>query len=580
MCRLIAILAAALVGALGAAAAPPATGPATAPAALAPPVAAVLRYVPDDAHLVLVVPSLQEAVAGISAFGRAIGVKDMADVTVLEVLQGPLGERAKAIEAAGPFVMALSAQHGEPVLIGSCSAAGLPKSTTSPAELVPGVQLIEVGDSGYLALTADRVAIIGREKNDLLRALESSGKIARRFAEQYAGLLASRQAVLYIDVPPWHDVLRQQLGVVAQSMYMGMAATPNAAEGIQVWKWIFEQVERIAGELNTYVVTARVDGEAVFLEDRLEFKPEGTVARYLRAVRKPKRDLLRGLSPDPAAFVFAYEWELPPDVESVEAGLMRAFLRMDAMKERLGAEKLEAALDRSVEIHRKICGSNGVVEAVPEGDGLLISGLYLTTEGPVVQRELRELYETFPELMNAWGGLPSTTVRHEDEKLGDVVGDLYRFTFETDDARLQPMLQMVYGATPSVYIVAYAPGVAYALGAQEPARVRMLRLLSQPSASLSRDPRVATLFTKLSPNPQMCMLVDAPRCVKLFGGMVRRIGVPFPAVPLSDEPAALIGCALYLEPEAMHGELLIPAAPLKSLVEAFQKSETKTGKDD
>ena len=168
--------------------------------------------------------------------------------------------------------------------------------------------------------------------------------------------------------------------------------------------------------------------------------------------------------------MFAYEWELPPEVEGVETGLMRAFLRMDAMKERLGAEKLEAALHRSVEIHRKISGSNGVVEPVPEGDGLLISGLYLTTEGPAVQRELRELYETVPELMNAWGGLPSTTVRHEDAKLGDVLGDLYRFTFDTDDARLQPTLQMVYGVTPSVYIVAYAPGVAYALGAQEPAR--------------------------------------------------------------------------------------------------------------
>jgi hypothetical protein len=556
---------------------PAASQPTTQASPLAPQLLTVLKYVPDDSHLVIIVPNLGQAVAAINAFGKAIDVKDMATVTALEILEEPLGERARAIDQAGPFVAAFSAQHEEPVLLSRGGAADNLTGTSKPAERVAGAPVYDLGDGGSLALTEDHVVVLGREKADVRRALQSTGQVARRLEERYAKLLANHQMVVYVDVPPWQELVHDKLEMVAQSMYLGMAAAANAAQGIQVWKWIFEEVERFVGELQTYVLAVRVDGNGAIVEDWLDFKADGVVARYLGAVRKPQRDMLRGIPADQAGLVFAFEWELSPDVESIETSMARSVLRTDVLKDVMGADKLETALKRSVDIQRRITGTVGALEAAPEGAGLTFYGLYFTPEGPAVQRDMREMYETNPEIMNAWGGLPSTTVRHEQEKVDGAEADVYEFSCDAAQSQASSVFQMVYGGVPTMFSVLHPQGVIFTLGPRKAMHERVQRLLDPNAPALARDPRVQALFAQLSPHPQFCALADAPRLVKMFSDMLRRMGMPFPALSAGEDAAPLIGFGLYLEPQQVHSELYVPSAPLKAIIHGFEKAVEETG---
>ena len=67
------------------------------------------------------------------------------------------------------------------------------------------------------------------------------------------------------------------------------------------------------------------------------------------------------------------------------------------------------------------------------------------------------------------------------------------------------------------------------------------------------------------------MVVDLPDLMKVFIGLVRDMGLPMPSIEVGGEPCALAGGAIYLEPAAIRSELLLPAAPVKSLWRAAEK---------
>jgi len=572
MIRLKPWMVAVWLSAVGAAAQDATRPAATQPAALS----TVLRRLPDDAHLVLVVPNLKTATDGARGLARSIGVQKLDGLEPHAVLAWALGAQARFFDGDGPLVVAISAQQGEPVILGR--RAGEEPTTTAPAEPVADARLFELGEGGSLALTTDGVVVLSRESADLRRALRSRGQVARELESRCGDLLARQHLVLYLDAPPWNDWLTQQLQVVAQSMYLGMATMPDAAEGIQLWKWMFEQAERLAGELQRVVGALRIDGAGLRAEVQIDFQEGGAAARYLAAVRKSDKDLLRGLPVGDAAVVFAYEWELASDVEGVEASLLRAVTRTESLREKMG-DRLDEAVERSIAMQRRISGSSGMLAGSPEVAGFLFSGLYLTSQPVTVRRDLRTLYESCPELMSAWGGLPSFQLRPLTEEVAGVTADVYDFSMLSDDAEIQSALEAMYGRDPRLYLAEHSQGLAYALGPRDAARASLERLLVATSSAPSRDPRVDALFTTLSPGPQFCILVDAPRSLRWLRALVQRMGLPiFVAVP-DTGTAPLAGFALYLDRTAVRAELLVPAEALRQVVAALGRPEATSRTD-
>jgi hypothetical protein len=555
------------------------TAPASAPTsrpAIPPEIAPLLKYVPDDTHLVLIIPKLNELVSGVSAFGRAIGTEDLV-ITPDKLLAGPLNKRVGLVNTNGPLVLALSANSPDPLILAVLSDNRVldPEGVT---ELAEGVRLLDLGENSYLAATRDGVAVIGRERGEVQRALIGRGRSTERLLQSAGPLLARHQLVIGIDVPPWQDSLRRKLDLVAQGAYMGLAAAgPDAAAAVQIWKWIFEQIEMLVGQADTYGVALLVDGQGVFVEDRARFQTSGPVAQYLQGIRHPERDLLRGLPAGPAAVVFAAEWEPPPGAESIDQALVKAVLRTESLRARIGEEKFDAALQRSLEAYRNLTGYSGVMAPGPEGRGMCFTGLYLTSDGPTLQRKMREVIELCPELMNAWGGMPAESVQRDRIALATGEADVYRFSLSAGNSQIAPALEALYGKDLEMLLAPHRAGVCFAMGPREEARRRIEALSGAQAPPLTGEPRIRAALARFSPQPQFLLLLDMPQIARVMLGMAHEMGVPAPELAAPDPPLPLAGLAFYVEGAELHSELFIPSAPLKFLINALQHAEHPGG---
>lgn len=541
--------------------------PTSAPSPAEPGLERVLRHIPDDTHLLLLVPRIDKFASGVAAFGKATGLGELAEFMPRSALDELLGKSSAAIDPAGPLAVALSATEEEPLLIAAVNLDAGWQGTTQPARLRDGTLVYEFGAERFVATTTDGVAVFAREKGELRRALEASGKFVDRLEPNPGG--DAHQVLVYVDVPAWRDVVGTQMAVLMQCMAMGMAASdPDAEIAMRVWTWAQGQAKKVLAEAQELRVTLRVDAEGVFLDERVTFNSDGAVAEYLKQVPRPKHELLRGLPAGSADVVLGYEWEEPAGTEGWNASLSRAMFEIESLKQKVGADKLETVVQRSIEMSRKVPGISMMFGFGTDGKGLAYSGVYLTSDARGVQRDLRSICELTPELMSAWGSFPMAMTPQEPETVAGVAADVYRFQFEGAGKPSQTMLQAVYGKDSSVYMAPHPAGLAFAFGQRDDARATLTRLLAADAPPLNRDERVTALLKRFAPQPQFCLLVDLPRIAKGIIGLVEHAGVPVPQISISDRPTPLAGLTFYLEPAAVRAEIFVPAEPIKVLRES------------
>lgn len=536
-------------------------------------VARVLRHVPDDTHLLLVVPRLDALVDGAAAFGRATRIPELAGLTAQRVLEDPLGTCAQGLNRQGCLVLAVSAQRYEPLLLGEAGDLSVWAGQAQVSTLGDAT-LYEFPDQRYAVSTSAGVLLFAREKADLERAVTANGEFIERLTPEVRTLYATRDVVFWADLQAWRPTIQRWLGFFAQTMYMGMAAAgPDAEAAIQIYKTLFDHADQVLAEAETYAAAARVDGDGVLAEDRLFFKADGAVAKFLASVEKPGRDLLRGL-PFVGAIAFGSEWEVPPGTASLNEMFARAIFSTPAIQKRLSAEQVEELMNHTVRVYQHMTGLNGCIDSHPEG-GLLICGLYMTQTPATLQQDLRRGFEQKPEMLGAWYSVPAASMEHARERLGDVEADVYQVSFELPEHRpMQPMIQAIYGSGAlGMYVAPHPEGVVYAMGPQDAARDVSVKLLSADGPTARQDPRTEALFERLSPDPQMCVVVDLPRTMQMMAQVVERIGMPSPPMDAGAKPAALIGLNVYLEPRTVRTELYAPSAPIRAVREVFEDLE-------
>ncbi len=268
----------------------PAPAPTTAPAALSPAVEAVLRYVPDDTHVLLLVPHLDDLTRGAAAFGTAAGVPELAEFAPRGVLESLLGQAAAALDTGGALAVALSATSPEPLLIATRSRSDDWLPATQPTRLRDGALAYEFGGEQCVATTTEGVVLVVREKDELRRALDASGKFVAQLRTEIATAPRGWQAFLLVDVPAWRETLESHLTLAARCLYLGMAANDSDVEiALKVWDWLLGQARQVLTEAQMLTVALRVDADGVFLVPRARFAPDGRIAGYLGAIRRPTR---------------------------------------------------------------------------------------------------------------------------------------------------------------------------------------------------------------------------------------------------------------------------------------------------
>jgi|GEM_PF-1523841 len=543
-------------------AAPPATRP-TVPAA----VEHALQVVPDDTHLLVVVPDIADLARGVRAFCMAAGLPAADEVSAAGLLGDLLEEVGRAVDPAGPLVLAVSAERPEPVMIVLLKDAEALGATGAPTR-VRGAEVYELKREQLAAVTAERIAVFARERADVEAALGSTGKAVRKLTPEHMALLARRQVLLWVEVAPWQATIQRGLSFALQMVSLGAAAEgPDGEWTIQFYRAVFDLLGKVLRETEHYAAAVQIDAQGVFFEDRATFRADGAADRLLADVRPARGDLLRGL-PAGALMTFGAEWDTAPGAASLNEAVLRAMLSSNPWRERLEAGKVEQLIERSGKLYQTMTGFNGALLPA-EGGGMLYAGLHFTTDAEAVLREVRAVVRESPELLKVWSALPSAEITYETETVDGTSLDCYLFNFGVEDPQLQPMLSAFYGNDASVYFLAAPQGAVYAMGPRAQARSLALRMRNSPPAAHADDARYTTLLKRLSPRPYFCLTMDLPGTMQLFFKSIEKAGMPLPPLDFGSQPTPLAGVAFYLERPAVRFELFVPAEAVGALAKGF-----------
>lgn len=527
---------------------------------------ACLKLVPDQASCVFVVPNLEKAFAGVKAFGKAVGAPDEGGPSANDLLEEFVSE-TDGINLNGTFAFALWPNSKGPLLVCSLENAETWKKSNEAQE-ADGLLNFEVDDEPRVAAIKDKVLIVGRDKEAVESAVKSGGKFAGAFRAQAGGWAQKNHVVLYVDVPAWKPVIEDGLKEMAKSMESGMGDLgPQGASTAAMFKWVAEQARVVVEEHKTLLAGAHFDTPGIRLTVNHNFKSDGKIAGYLKKVRKPKADALRGLPEGRGFAIMGFEWETPEGSEPLSETLLKAMLE-GPFKEKMGDEKFKNAVKQLTEMYRLVTGYNGILMMPPNGKGLAIAGHYLTKDAKAVMKQLQAVYDVSPELMHVFGGGMSMKFTRAQETIGPVQADVYTMTLETDNPQIKGLVENLYGDSPKFYVAPVADGVLYVMGSGDPAKELFEKTVTGKGGKLAETKAVATARGNLSPGPQICILLDLMRLADMGLGFAASMGAPIPPIKLPDTPPSYISMGAYLENETIRGELYISAETIKQIVDA------------
>jgi len=532
----------------------------------------LLKLVPDEAALVVTIPSLADVATGLNALGAVAGIDDLTEIDAdslfddLAVADLPEGWRER-INLSGPVVFAVTEPDSEPLLI--CTV-------TEPGDAPPN-ELVQL--KGKVVIVAPDAEVMELTKS-------ASGGFAKRFEQQAGHLLKEHDLAVLFDVPSWATRIEQMITAVeafAQvGAQMGVAAptTQAARLNLAMANWLLKTLRTALDEAETFVFAARFNAEGVHVSELAHFQRTGKVAGYLGKVRKPDKDLLRGLSAQRGMAIFAGEWTLPADVMTFSEKMLEVLLAASPDRPADDAEWTKLRR-QGMELYRRIAGYSGVLTLAGDSAGLIANGLYLTENPQAVLDGMLGLFELSRPVMNAAVPGFSMEMSEQTETIGSVRARVGHVKFEVDNEEMQRVLKRIYGESTTFYVAPHPEGVAYAMGPADVARGSLEQLLAGSATPLSDDPRVADALKKLSPKPQMLLLLDLPGLLKwtMEFATTGAAGAPAPEMPelkLPETPLPYVSFGLYLRETACGVELFLPAKTLQVIVEWFKGPAAQT----
>jgi hypothetical protein len=526
----------------------------------------MVKLVPDDVALVVVLRDFGELVDGLQEFGAVIGVDDLIEIDADELfddleVRELAGGWEDRIRKDGPLVFALTEPDAEPLII--CTV-------TEPAS-VPSNELVQFRGQ----------VMVSTPDAEIMRAVNSAGgKFAQRFDIQVRAALENHDVAVFVDVPAWSVQIEQMLSVGEMFSQMGAAAaTPETQVNLTMVNWLFQGLRTGLDESESIVIAGRVNGDGVHLSELTHFDRSGKVARYLSKVGKPDTDPLRGLVAEPGMIVMASEWTLPGDAETLTEQLLEVLLAAGSEPADAPAE-WKTTTQRALKLYRVIAGYNGVMSFNTDPPGMTGSGLYFAADPRAVFDGFPALWRMSGPMMSAMAPGFSMDVSERTETVGSVEARVYRFAFDATDEEMQLALRRMYGDSTTVYVAPHPEGVAYAMGSAEVARRDLEKLLARKGGPLRSDQRIADALKMLSPKPQALVLLDVPRMIE-WG--TRIADVPVVEIPKLDPtkaPLPYVSFGLYLDESACRAELFVPARAVRVVVDLSKGPGAAAGDSD
>jgi hypothetical protein len=534
---------------------------------------AVLKQVPDKAGVVVVVPNLDKAVAGLREFVKAFAPEDADEITTDEMF-AELPGGGPGFDKGGPLVAAMLPEGSEPLLILRLSDAKAWKEAASPEEMEGGLLKIDADWSTWYAVVKGDVIVLAQDEELAKAAATATGRAADMVAKHAGKALETYSFVIVAETAPWRDILDQGLAMGQGLISMGMMQAGGSATPMSMAMVAFgiEKLREFTTEVEVTVLGAQASAAGIQAHLAFGLVADGKLAKHLAAIEKPKANLLRGIPDVPVMAAFSYEWKVPATAKSL----------LDQMWERMkaaapGGEADAAALkalDYMMEMNRTLSGANGVVFAGDTGH-MTVLGQYLTSEPAGVRKALRAMWE--PDVMSAymgmWGGPVKMDVTTAQETVGGVETDVCVMKFDTEDPQAAAALSMMYGPTTTFYTFESKHGLGYVMGDKDGARQYIEPLAGGAGAGLPGSAAVKAALAGLPAQPQFVGLIDPVRAMKFAMGMAGAAGAEVPSQPLPDTPPAFAAMTMNLDADAIRIDMVVPTAAVKPLVDYFEAVE-------
>lgn len=535
--------------------------------------AGALEAVPDDAQVVVVIPSVEKFAGGVGALGKALGVTEIGDFNAAMMAAESL-ETGDGLDLSGTWIAALRTEDSSnPLLIVAArDAAAWKKAASAEASADGLMKAIVHGDDWYVAEKGG-VLLLCQDADYLKSAQKSTGKAAETLRKRAGDALGKYGIVFIADVQGCKDAIQQGMTTFETMIRMGMAMQggSKAEAGLAFWKWVFEETRGLLSDVDSAVAGVTIGAEGLRAGAYCTVKPGSKSADWLKSIKRGDEPLLRGLPDEPFGFAIACEWEGGQEGSSVSARMIKAMIEAAPMEGEDKA-KAQAAVQKSLELYKLMSGYNVVWSPDPEGEGMLLSGVYFTAKPGEVAKAVGTMMQDTTALASTFGmGMKFETTQRA-EKIGSVDVDVFGFKFDFKDEQAAQMLRMMYGDDSSMFLAPREKAVAYAIGPTARARERMKRTVESGAGALDQSKAVTAAAKVISPRPHALVLLDLPRAAEWVLRMASASGAPVPPVQFGGKAAPLLAAGMYLEAQPRI-ELFVPTEALKIVVDAVRGGE-------
>ncbi|MBN2445856.1 MAG: hypothetical protein JXO22_03980, partial [Phycisphaerae bacterium] len=532
------------------------------------PVEKLIQHVPDNAGLAIVTHDLGKVVAGARDFAKAIGIPDddTEDINADEML-GELPGGAKFFDASNAFVAALVPEEEDMLVITTLKDVDGWKKDTGATEGEDGLFTIDQNYSTIKVAIKGDIIIIGSEQEAVLAATKSTGKFAAGFEKDAAKIAKDNGFAIYIQVAPWEEMLDEGFQGLQMMAQMGMMmAGQNSPLSAGMMKFAIDDLRDFVEDVDASVVGVKLGADGIAAHFGILLDPTSGCAKYLGQIDRPKKDILRGLPNAPTPMVFAYEWVLPPQAESLFDQLFNA---LDASLPTDDPETTETANARKAfalmkKMNRMVSGANGVLLDSPD-HRLAVVGSYLCDKPTDVRDATLECMK--PELMSAYMGLwmagCTMDMATSQETISGKPVDVIQMSFNSENEEMAAMMQAIYGQNTTMFLTPSSSGLYYCTAAADFGRQQCANMLDGKAGAFSAGPAAKAVFADLPPNPQFCILVDPAHMMRFGYAMAEGLGAGLPDVDLPEVEQRYAALAMYLDGREINTELRVPAHAVK-----------------
>lgn len=531
-------------------------------------VQALLKHVPAKSQVVVVIPSIEKFVKGAQAFGKAAAVEDMEKVTAEELFQMQLGAAFEHMNTSAPVVFAGRFDDDQPIFICVMKEGGAIEKLEGSKKDENGIISFDGGMGTSYAGIDGEIAMIGVSAEQVSGAVKADGKHGEAIGKSFGKLLEKNQVLVYLDPVESKSQIDQGLTELESSAEGMAAGGPQAAGGAAMIKWMTDSVRYMVGESQAWVIAARLGESGASVDASLQAKSEGKLATYLKGMKKSEVDLLATMPDEKTGMVFGYDWTPPSGSESITEQFMRALLKGMPEGDAAKKEELEKMMKQATEFAKLTTGSTFSLAFSPDKK-LLCSGAYIGRDAKALSAAHEKLAAAQQAMTQAMAQGVDVKVDSSKEKIGSVEASVLKMSFNAEDPVMKEMFDAMYGAGMT-FIAGPSPvGLTFAFGPDTPARELFGKLGDGKGPGLGGNAEVKKAMSTISARPAGFALIDLLLLFDFGMTALRAAGMPVPEMKLPQGAPNFVACGLFFDPETVRIEMNVPAAAVKSVVEAF-----------